>query len=265
MRFYTGTMFPAKYQGAIFIARHGPWNKSKKYAADIVVASPSTRTARSRKVEPFLTGLVENNGYLGRPVDVLVLKDGSLLVSDDHNGAVYRISYSSSTLARGVALAALLLLAPAALRSRRASFEERTALCLACHGPAGQSLIPETPSIGGQPFFFVVAQLFLFRRGGRANAAMSEVAKPMTDDDLRAFGEWVSQAAAAPAARGAGGCRPHQARGGAGAAAALHVAVTTPTSRVGSRCRAWRTSARSICSGPCASTRAAPGSATARR
>ena len=46
------------------------------------------------KVEPFLTGLVENNSYLGRPVDVLVLKDGSLLVSDDHNGAVYRISYS---------------------------------------------------------------------------------------------------------------------------------------------------------------------------
>jgi len=46
------------------------------------------------KVEPFLTGLVENNGYLGRPVDVMVMKDGSLLVSDDHNGAVYRISYS---------------------------------------------------------------------------------------------------------------------------------------------------------------------------
>jgi glucose/arabinose dehydrogenase len=44
-------------------------------------------------VEPFLTGLVENNSYLGRPVDVLVLKDGSLLVSDDHAGAIYRVSY----------------------------------------------------------------------------------------------------------------------------------------------------------------------------
>ena len=91
-----------------------------------------------------------------------------------------------------MALAALLLLAPAAA-ARAASFEERTALCLACHGPGGQSLIPDTPSIGGQPFFFVVAQLFLFRRGGRANAAMSEVAKPMTDDDLRAFGEWAAK------------------------------------------------------------------------
>ena len=46
-----------------------------------------------KKIEPFLTGLVENNAYLGRPVDVLVLKDGSLLVSDDHNGAIYRVSY----------------------------------------------------------------------------------------------------------------------------------------------------------------------------
>ena len=46
------------------------------------------------KMEPFLTGLVESNDYLGRPVDVLVLKDGSMLVSDDHNGAIYRISYS---------------------------------------------------------------------------------------------------------------------------------------------------------------------------
>jgi glucose/arabinose dehydrogenase len=93
MRFYTGKMFPGKYQGAIFIARHGPWNRTKKYAADVVVAHLD-RSGKVTKVEPFLTGLVENNAYLGRPVDVLVLKDGSLLVSDDHNGAVYRVTYS---------------------------------------------------------------------------------------------------------------------------------------------------------------------------
>jgi cytochrome c553 len=73
-----------------------------------------------------------------------------------------------------------------------ASFEERAATCLACHGPKGQSQIPETPSIGGQPFFFVVAQLFLFRRGARSNPQMTEIAKPLTDDDLRAFGTWVA-------------------------------------------------------------------------
>jgi glucose/arabinose dehydrogenase len=92
MRFYAGKMFPKEYQGAIFIARHGPWNRTQKYAADIVVAKIDERG--KVKIEPFLTGLVENNNYLGRPVDVLVLKDGSLLISDDHNGAVYRVSYA---------------------------------------------------------------------------------------------------------------------------------------------------------------------------
>ena len=93
MRFYTGKMFPAEYQGAIFIARHGPWNRTQKYAADLVVAWPDGKGGIA-KWEPFMTGLAENNDYLGRPVDMLVMKDGSLLVSDDHNGAIYRISYS---------------------------------------------------------------------------------------------------------------------------------------------------------------------------
>ncbi|OYV01600.1 MAG: sorbosone dehydrogenase [Burkholderiales bacterium PBB5] len=92
MRFYTGKQFPAKYRGAIFIARHGPWNRTQKYAADVMVAWPDAKGGIA-KTEPFLTGLVANNEYLGRPVDLLVLKDGSLLVSDDHNGAIYRISY----------------------------------------------------------------------------------------------------------------------------------------------------------------------------
>jgi glucose/arabinose dehydrogenase len=93
MRFYTGTAFPSKYHGAIFIARHGPWNRTRKYAADVVAVFLDERGG-VKAMEPFLTGLVENNAYLGRPVDVLVMKDGSLLVSDDHNGAVYRISYA---------------------------------------------------------------------------------------------------------------------------------------------------------------------------
>ncbi|RST55774.1 sorbosone dehydrogenase family protein [Variovorax sp. MHTC-1] len=90
LKFYTGKMFPAKYQGAMFIARHGPWNRTVKYA-DVSVAWPDGKGGA--KVEPFMTGFVENNTYLGRPVDFLVMKDGSLLVSDDHAGAIYRISY----------------------------------------------------------------------------------------------------------------------------------------------------------------------------
>ena len=91
LKFYTGKMFPAKHRGTMFIARHGPWNRTKKYA-DVMVAFPDGKGGA--KVEPFMTGFVENNQYLGRPVDFLVLKDGSLLVSDDHAGAIYRISYA---------------------------------------------------------------------------------------------------------------------------------------------------------------------------
>jgi glucose/arabinose dehydrogenase len=92
MRFYDGKMFPAKYRNAIFLTRHGPWNRTTKYAADVVAVFIDGKGRA--KVEPFLTGLVENNGYLGRPADVMVMKDGSLLVSDDHNGAIYRITYT---------------------------------------------------------------------------------------------------------------------------------------------------------------------------
>ena len=93
LKFYTGKMFPPKYHGAMFIARHGPWNRTKKYA-DVQVAFPDGKGGV--KMETFMTGFVENNSYLGRPVDFLVMKDGSLLVSDDHAGAIYRISYEGT-------------------------------------------------------------------------------------------------------------------------------------------------------------------------
>jgi cytochrome c553 len=89
-------------------------------------------------------------------------------------------------------LVALVLLAGAGPGSAQ-SIEDRAKLCHACHGPAGQSSLPETPSIGGQPQFFVVAQLFLFREGRRNNAPMTEAAKGLTNDDLRAFAEYVSR------------------------------------------------------------------------
>ena len=91
MTFYTGNRFPAQYRGQIFIARHGPWNRTQKYA-DVSVAYLDANS-NVTKVEPFLTGWVKDNQYLGRPVDILVMPDGALLVSDDHNGALYRVSY----------------------------------------------------------------------------------------------------------------------------------------------------------------------------
>jgi glucose/arabinose dehydrogenase len=94
MRFYTGKMFPATYRNAIFIARRGSWNRTKKLGGDVVVAKLN-KDGSVRSVEPFLTGFIQNNEYVGRPVDVQVLRDGSLLVSDDFAGAVYRVTYSA--------------------------------------------------------------------------------------------------------------------------------------------------------------------------
>jgi glucose/arabinose dehydrogenase len=94
MRFYTGTMFPQKYRGGIFIARHGSWNRAEKIGGDVIYVTLN-RDGSVKSSEPFLTGFLKDNGYLGRPVDLQVMKDGSLLVSDDYAGAVYQISYGT--------------------------------------------------------------------------------------------------------------------------------------------------------------------------
>jgi len=78
-------------------------------------------------------------------------------------------------------------------RADAQSVDERFAVCLACHGADGQSRIPETPSLGGQPTFFVVAQLFLFREGRRDNAAMVASAQGLTNSDLTAFADRVAK------------------------------------------------------------------------
>jgi glucose/arabinose dehydrogenase len=98
MRFYTGSMFPADYKNAILVARHGSWNRSRKFGGDIAVVKLN-EDGTVKSVEPFMTGFLENNSYNGRPVDVLQLADGSLLVSDDWNGAVYRITYDKEKVA----------------------------------------------------------------------------------------------------------------------------------------------------------------------
>ena len=98
MRFYTGSMFPKAYKNVAIIARHGSWNRSKKVGGDLVIAKLK-KDGTMKSLEPFLTGFVEDNKYIGRPVDVLQMKDGSLLVSDDWNGAVYRITYGKQKVA----------------------------------------------------------------------------------------------------------------------------------------------------------------------
>ena len=92
MRFYTGDMFPSSYKNAIFLARHGSWDRTKKLGGDVVVVKLKD-DGTIASYEPFLTGFLQNNAYVGRPVDVQPMPDGSLLVSDDWNGAIWRITY----------------------------------------------------------------------------------------------------------------------------------------------------------------------------
>jgi glucose/arabinose dehydrogenase len=93
MRFYTGTMFPEEYRNQIFIAEHGSWNRSEPigYRVSLVRLDEDYHVT---SYEVFAEGWLQEDGkFWGRPVDVLVMPDGSLLVSDDDSGAIYRITY----------------------------------------------------------------------------------------------------------------------------------------------------------------------------
>jgi glucose/arabinose dehydrogenase len=96
LRFYTGSMFPASYKNTMLIAQHGSWNRDPKQGYNVIQVSVDVKGVA--KSAPFLDGFLENDKgdppMWGRPVDVLQLKDGSVLVSDDFNGIIYRVSYS---------------------------------------------------------------------------------------------------------------------------------------------------------------------------
>ena len=109
-------------------------------------------------------------------------------------------------------LLAATLLAACAAPALGQSVAKRAEACFACHGKTGQSQAPETPSLGGQPAFFAVAQLFLFREGRRANAPMTAAAKGLSDEDLRAFAQLIAKLPP-PAPPAQAGDRARAARG----------------------------------------------------
>lgn len=92
MEFYTGKMFPEEYRNSIFIAEHGSWNRSKKIGYRVTFVKLDGNNPVS--YTPFATGWLRGESVSGRPVDVEQMPDGSLLVSDDYGGMIYRISYS---------------------------------------------------------------------------------------------------------------------------------------------------------------------------
>jgi glucose/arabinose dehydrogenase len=94
MKFYTGDQFPDEYKNGVFSAQHGSWNRTVPVGARVMF-TPVNEDGTVGETVPFAEGWLTDSGeYLGRPVDVAQLPDGSLLVSDDLAGAIYRISYS---------------------------------------------------------------------------------------------------------------------------------------------------------------------------
>ena len=91
MRFYTGGQFPGQYRNQIFIAEHGSWNRSTKIGYRVMVVR--LKDGKPVSYEPFAEGWLQGENRWGRPVDVEIAPDGSLLVSDDLRGVIYRITY----------------------------------------------------------------------------------------------------------------------------------------------------------------------------
>jgi glucose/arabinose dehydrogenase len=91
VKFYTGRQFPERYRNQLLIAEHGSWNRSERSGYRVTLVRLEGGKAVS--YEPFVTGWNQRDRVLGRPVDLLVLSDGSVLVSDDSAGVIYRISY----------------------------------------------------------------------------------------------------------------------------------------------------------------------------
>jgi glucose/arabinose dehydrogenase len=95
VHFYTGNMFPAEYKNMALVARKGSWNRTQKSGYDVVMVK-ANNDGSDAKVTPFITGFMNaaDNSFWGRPAYMLQLPDGSLLLSDEQLGAIYRISYS---------------------------------------------------------------------------------------------------------------------------------------------------------------------------
>lgn len=94
LEFNTGTQFPAQYRNQLFIAEHGSWNRTQKSGYRVALITLADSKVVSDTV--FVDGFIQNGEVIGRPVDIAFLADGSMLISDDHRGRIYRVTYKAA-------------------------------------------------------------------------------------------------------------------------------------------------------------------------
>jgi glucose/arabinose dehydrogenase len=93
MRFYTGKSFPAEYKNQLFVAQHGSWNRTEPQGYRVALVKFKDHKAIAEQA--FISGWLTADGkVLGRPVDILTLPDGNVLISDDQLGVIYKVSYA---------------------------------------------------------------------------------------------------------------------------------------------------------------------------
>ena len=162
MRFYTGKQFPAEYKNNIFIAEHGSWNRTKKSGFDVVRVALDAKGNVTKK-EVFVSGWIQGDDFWGRPADVHVMKDGSMLVSDDVAGG------DAEKIARGQHIA-------------------QQQYCSSCHGAQLQGQ-KHVPRLSGQSSEYFVQQLRNLRSGARADmdGTMASAARSLTDEEIEAM------------------------------------------------------------------------------
>ena len=100
IKFYTGNMFPPEYKNAALIARKGSWNRNQKVGFDVVMVKAGN-DGKNPKITPFITGFMNpaDQSFWGRPAYLMQMSDGSMLVSDEQLGAIYRVTYSKQQVA----------------------------------------------------------------------------------------------------------------------------------------------------------------------
>jgi glucose/arabinose dehydrogenase len=100
IKFYTGNMFPAEYKNVAFVARKGSWNRTQKTGFDVVTVKVGP-DGKNPKITPFITGFMNpaDQSFWGRPAYLLQMPDGSMLVSDEQLGAIYKVTYKKQQVA----------------------------------------------------------------------------------------------------------------------------------------------------------------------